>query len=198
VLIASNSHFSSSRKGKRRGEREVKLLISRTELVIRFLAASSVFFLLATLPTSCIYSASFRYDPWADINDDGVINMKDISHVAARFMMTGTPLDKSNLSFPGYTHTPAFDSGWQPIGQDKYVIFTHNLNTKDVLVHMMGRVNESASPYIHQVDYGGELNYGLGYGAWWQDLTSSTITVHRRGSDGSWEQVRIIMWKIPG
>jgi len=37
------------------------------------------------------------YDPWADINDDGKIDMRDVYVVARKFGTTGTPINKTAL-----------------------------------------------------------------------------------------------------
>jgi hypothetical protein len=57
--------------------------------------------------------------------------------------------------------------------------------------------NQTASPYIHQATYGGDVNLGYEYGLDWYDLTETTITVHRRKDDPNWCQVRIIIRKLP-
>jgi len=138
-----------------------------------------------------------KYDPWSDINCDGIVDIYDAILLANAYNARGTPIDKSLYAIPGSTNKPAYDSGWQNISQDQYKTFDHFLNTTNVLVYMMGRKNELASPYIHQVDYGGELHYGYQFGAWWQDLTEASIRVYRRKDDVNWDQVRIIAWKLP-
>jgi hypothetical protein len=42
-------------------------------------------------------SATGDYDPWADINDDGKINMYDIGYTARLFGTTGTAINKTEL-----------------------------------------------------------------------------------------------------
>jgi len=37
------------------------------------------------------------YDPWADLNDDGKIDMRDVYVVARKFGTTGTPINKTAL-----------------------------------------------------------------------------------------------------
>jgi len=56
--------------------------------------------IFAVLTTFCMCALMFTvmpirsglpYDPWADYNDDGKINMVDIANVASQFMQTGDP-----------------------------------------------------------------------------------------------------------
>ena len=37
------------------------------------------------------------YDPWADLNDDGLIDIDDVMEPALRFGATGTPINKTAL-----------------------------------------------------------------------------------------------------
>jgi hypothetical protein len=44
---------------------------------------------------------TFQYDPWADINDDGKIDMKDIGYICRLFGTTGDPTKNVNvINFP--------------------------------------------------------------------------------------------------
>lgn len=38
-----------------------------------------------------------EYDPWVDTNDDGMIDIKDILHLALKYGATGTPINKTEL-----------------------------------------------------------------------------------------------------
>jgi hypothetical protein len=42
---------------------------------------------------------TFQYDPWADINDDGYIDVKDISYTCRLFGTTGDPVNKTALLY---------------------------------------------------------------------------------------------------
>jgi len=68
--------------------------------------------LIAVLATFCLTSAlfsvkpigsqtTFQYDPWADINDDGKIDAKDIGYTCRLFGTTGDPT--KNVSVLGYS-----------------------------------------------------------------------------------------------
>jgi hypothetical protein len=52
--------------------------------------------LLIVVPTKSVPAVG-GYDPWADINDDGKINMYDIGYIARLFGTTGTPINKTEL-----------------------------------------------------------------------------------------------------
>lgn len=82
--------------------RKIKLLT----LLNALLAISLVSALLLTSGTmiseskneTAGYSAKMEeYDPWADINDDGLIDMKDIYYLVQRYMTTGTPINETAL-----------------------------------------------------------------------------------------------------
>ena len=103
-------------------------------------------------------------------------------------------LNATKLGKPDYDTFEEY-GGWAqlPTGEDK--MFTHNLDTTNVLVYMVG-YHPNTSPYIHQIEYGG--NDGLGrFGVYWHDLTTTSIYVHRNTNDGTWQYVRVMIWKIP-
>jgi len=93
--------------------------------------------------------------------------------------------------------TPDYDSGWFDISNGGQVIKTHNLSTTNVLVFMVGKYSNSSSPYIHQRFYGGEETWPNYWGAYWLDLTETTIRVVRQAQDVLWNNVRVMIWKIP-
>ena len=66
--------------------------------------------IIIVLTTFCLTVALFtvmpsrsqselRYDPWMDINDDGSIDMADISFLIEEFMATGIPINKTELLY---------------------------------------------------------------------------------------------------
>lgn len=104
---------------------------------------------------------------------------------------------------PGFLVTPAYDSGWVNLTTTTTVL-THGLETTDVFVYMIGR---GPTGIIHQYAYGTDYGRNIGgsdtdLGAWWGDLTQSTITIYRATGDFwyysiyHWEQARIMIWKI--
>jgi len=217
------------------------------------------------------------YNPWCDLNDDGIINIYDVVMVTGRYRSTGVPLNKTALLYNvNNTFTqlldrieilesdrtdlfnlywqlhnlygdlqanqtqiyieldllqtlydgleanqtqiyielgllqdlcddleenklgaPDYDSGWTYITHGEH-LFPHNLGTTDVFVYIAG-YNPGESPYIHQINYGGETtSSGLyHFGAYWHDLSTTTIYVNRHGNDGDWDFVRVMIWKLP-
>jgi len=93
------------------------------------------------------------------------------------------------------TRSPDFDTGWENFTRGQERSFQHWLNSTDLLVYMMGRI-PGASPYIHSMFFGSVHDYGW-KGCFWHDLSSAEISVTRNPSDDYWEQVRIMIWKIP-
>lgn len=114
---------------------------------------------------------------------------------------------------PGFFVAPAYDSGWlQNWTADDLGLFraysinlTHKLNTTEVFVYLIGRLNETTKPFengsIHQFAYGWLFDPGLGggsfYGAFWV-LTDNNIVLYRGYPDNvfSWSEVRVMLWKI--
>jgi len=82
-----------------------------------------------------------QYDPWADMNDDGKIDMKDIIYEIRLFGTTGNPIDKAAIMC---------DSGWLNITDKRgqYITIIHNLNDTNVMVDIQGR--QSIEGDIHQ------------------------------------------------
>lgn len=75
---------------------------------------------------------SGEYNPWADYNDDGIIDIFDIVPAALAFGTSGTPLTKGSIYY---------DSGWLNItdkaGQN--ITIVHNLNSADLIVDITGK-----------------------------------------------------------
>jgi uncharacterized coiled-coil protein SlyX len=74
-------------------------MTSKKDLIIAIL---STFCLTATLFMIVPIRSAIgigEYDPWADINDDGKIDMKDIGYMARLFGTTGDPTNKTALLY---------------------------------------------------------------------------------------------------
>jgi len=107
--------------------------------------------LFVTIPTRS--QTGTEYDPWVDVNDDGSIDMADISIAIDKFMTSGTPGTKASIEY---------DSGWIDItdkcGKSFYVV--HNLGTTDIMVDIQGKPRVDGTP--HQIGLG-----GAGYSPYW-------------------------------
>jgi hypothetical protein len=99
--------------------------------------------------------------------------------------------------------SPAYDSGWFPLGQDAVQTLVHNLggNVDDYLVDMQYR---SAADGVNQRYYGG-ADFGAKtivgaendrVGAYWRSLTITSITTYRRPEDIYAEEVRVRIWRV--
>lgn len=51
----------------------------------------------STFLTTTANKGEFDYDPWYDLNDDGVLDIADVVLITARYRKTGTPLNKTEL-----------------------------------------------------------------------------------------------------
>lgn len=70
-----------------------------TTLVVAFLASA----LLLNVHTS---SSAGTYDPWADYNGDGIINIQDVGPLAAGWLATGNPT--RNVTITGHANKLAY------------------------------------------------------------------------------------------
>jgi hypothetical protein len=84
-----------------KGLLNIRLIV--TVLSIAYLMAV----LLIAAPTRSSPPGPGEYDAWLDWNDDGKINMMDISRAAKAFGTNGINVSKASL---------AFDSGWLDLG----------------------------------------------------------------------------------
>ena len=94
--------------------------------------------------------------------------------------------DASLENIAGWLPRPAYDSGWTLISGTGWHNFTHNLNTKELVVHMLGKTETGD---IYQVG-----NYGSGSSAYWRIATPNEILVVRATSQ--MVLVRVLAWKI--
>jgi outer membrane murein-binding lipoprotein Lpp len=104
----------------------------------------------------------------------------------------------NGLEKGGFLGTPAYDSGWVKIEPQQTVALTHDLNTTEVIVYMIGR-NSATGYKIHQTFYGGaQTPNGIDTirGAYWYYLDEMTLRIHRLRNDIFWDEVRILIWKL--
>jgi hypothetical protein len=108
---------------------------------------------------------------------------------------------------PGFLVAPAYDSGWVSNWTDwediYFINLTHGLNTTEVFVYAVGRLNQTTDVFknegIHQFAYGW-LFVGLGagpYGVFWV-LTENEISIYKGNAfEGiDWHEIRIRIWKV--
>jgi hypothetical protein len=94
---------------------------------------------------------------------------------------------------------PNFDSGWVEVPAGGNQVITHNLggNPEDYMVDMTFKYDGDSG--IHNITYGGDARPAAGgntewKGAFWEQLTSTTIKVTRYADDVRCEYVRIRIW----
>lgn len=88
--------------------------------------------------------------------------------------------------------TPNWDSLWFGLSTGSSVVLYHNLGTTNVLVYMIGY-----NGAINQIQYGGDDTQFAQYGAYWSQLTATSITITRQGNDVNWQSIRVMIWKLP-
>jgi len=89
-----------------------------------------------------------------------------------------------------------WSSGWVEIAPGKTITFTHNLEGEPALyaVNLWFRDTRVPGLGIHHRGYGGMDVAGQQYGAYWHNLTGSTISVTRRPDDVRTAQVRVLIF----
>ena len=90
-------------------------------------------------------SGMWPYDPWWDVNDDGVIDISDLARVSGAFGTFGTNITKASIEY---------DSGWLNITDKagQYFNMTHSLDSTDVIFDITGKESSDSEP--HQNFYG--------------------------------------------
>jgi hypothetical protein len=159
----------------------------------------NVILLAMFIATFCLFniqSASGpKYDPLYDVNDDGKINILDLTLLAIRYGTQGIPMNRTSGLVKGYMAKPAWDSGWKPCAYGTNVYyFNMTVDAGNAVVYMVGK--NSTDGLEHQLNYGGEHNYGIEYGVDWRDLSDTSIVVFRYKDDPNWNYVRIMIWEF--
>jgi len=72
-------------------------MVAKKDMVVAVLITFCFAAALFMIAPSSSQSSRHEYDPWLDLNDDGKINIVDISKIAAAFDKTGTPINKTEL-----------------------------------------------------------------------------------------------------
>jgi hypothetical protein len=139
-------------------------------VVLAVVLLASVFAMSsATTTTGTIVTGALPYDPWVDINDDGIINIKDAAQLGALWGARGTPITKASLDF---------DSGWINITDmaGQYITITHNLGSMDGIVDITGKTSLGGG--VHQRYLGGTdfvAGWNKTYGGTGNDVGSDLV-----------------------
>jgi hypothetical protein len=117
---------------------------------------------------------------------------------------TGPQGDTGPQGPAGGFETPDYDSGWRPVSPGSSItISDYSLEADDCFVYVYGRFESQMHPgswVYHQYSLGGER-----YSAtttqveglqWFSEDISEYVTLFRRGNDGDWHEVRVLIWTI--
>jgi len=98
---------------------------------------------------------------------------------------------------PPGTDAQGWTSGWVDIDPGETLTLTHNLGgaVEDYYVQLWFLDLPLGGYGIHNFGYGGLEAAGIDYGAYWQNLTPTTIEVVRGPLDGTADRVRVWIWK---
>ncbi len=92
---------------------------------------------------------------------------------------------------------PDYDSGWVPIAKGQKLTLKHNLGKANTDYYWVDLDYLNAVSGINQSYYGGADTAEGQVGAYWTNLTTSTIAVTRRANDPYAEKVRVRIWTDP-
>jgi hypothetical protein len=88
---------------------------------------------------------------------------------------------------------PAYDSGWQTIAPGETLTLTHNVGV-DVNKYLVDIQFNCPELGISNYRSGGDFGPSGTYGAYWRNLTTTTIKVYRYPDDWLISQVKIRIW----
>lgn len=90
---------------------------------------------------------------------------------------------------------PSYDSGWQDIAPANTLVLAHNLNWDPAMMLVRGECRDSppGGLGIHQEYAGGNYVYSDGgwQGAALENLTATSVSVHRNAQDSVCNQARV-------
>jgi hypothetical protein len=174
--------------------------MNRKDVVIGFLLGLCLTVtLFAVVPTR---SQSGVYDPWNDVNDDGVIDMADISIAIESFMASGDPT--KNVTITGHANKLAYtvdvnlNAGnyfyAMPISVDGYSKMTICIYTTSTL-NWFG---------IQTCHFGGDKRFTMdivtNFAVWWvktYDVPNQEIFITLRNDDAGVRNFVIDVYLIP-
>jgi hypothetical protein len=153
----------------------MKSLIDRRFVIAVLTVACLTTVLLTVTPIRSDIPGAGEYDAWLDWNDDGDIDIKDVSRVARAFGTNGQNISKASIEY---------ESDWLNITDKsgQYFNVTHNLNSTDVIVEIMGKTTLDGG--AHQKYFGGTdfvAGWNKTYGGTADDTLSSVIQTNDGG-----------------
>ena len=95
---------------------------------------------------------------------------------------------------------PAYDSGWVTLSPGATASRSHNLggDVDNYVVDLTCWKSAGGGAGVNNWGVGGDVgDAGEYYGAWWSNLTTSDITLHRWDDDTDCPQVRVRIWVYP-
>jgi len=126
--------------------------------------------------------------------------------VVALLLLVGTytviasPAPRAAAASPGDSSSAtAWSSGWVPLVAGTPRLFNHNLggDPDDYAVEVWFRDTTPSGAGINRRVYGGLESGGSWFGAFWEHLTSNTISVHRFPNDQTADEVFVRVWVVP-
>ncbi len=106
----------------------------------------------------------------------------------------------------GSFFAPDYDSGWMEILQGQILILQHNLESQELFVYVLGKLEHPTYGDITHQDYFGgdhfvdeiELYITTNFvGVQWDTLNSNEIRLHRMTNDSLWQYIRVLIWELP-
>jgi hypothetical protein len=92
---------------------------------------------------------------------------------------------------------PDYDSDWLTVDQNTELTLNHNIGTTDLFVYLIGK---EGGTQTHQIFLGGDKmmndNFRTQEGAYWY-CDETSIHVKRMMTDEKWQEIRILIWKLP-
>ena len=149
----------------------------------------------------------------ADISDE-VTTLKEESELLERVHELEIRLAvlercgcESDCPFP----EPDYDSNWVSIEKGQGLILTHDLNTTEYFVYLIGRYDtagDETSDFItgednfHTYRFGGDVYYDILYGTSrmcgiWYVASKNSIRIDRAAYDYFADYIRVRIWKLP-
>lgn len=152
---------------------------------------ASVLFMVS--PTKSVPATVGQYDPWIDVNDDGVINMYDLGYLARSFMATGTPINKTALLLELQSRLD--DLNYSLLNSQN--IFNTRMTTQDALIaELESRITELENRVsILETLHGLPIDWFNGLVGYWKlDEGAGTVVGDSSGNNNNGTLVNNPQW----